>query len=46
MKDLEIFLDDYILPDVEAKLQPPEEEDTEDIEEEAAEEEAEEEGEE
>jgi hypothetical protein len=46
MKDLEIFLDDYILPDVEAKLQPPEEETTEDIEEEAAEEETEEEGEE
>lgn len=38
MKDLEIFLDDCILPDVEAKLKPPEEEKEE--EEEAAEEEA------
>ena len=36
MKDLEIFLDDCILPDIEAKLKPPEEEEEE---EEAAEEE-------
>ena len=45
MKDLEILLDDFILPDVEAKLKPPEEEAAEEAEEEAeeaAEEEAEE----
>jgi len=46
MKDLEILLDDLILPDIEAKLKPPEEEAAEEIEEEAAEEEAEEEAEE
>jgi len=43
MKDLEILLDDFILPDVEAKLKPPEEEAAEEVEE-AAEEEAEEAG--
>ena len=42
MKDFEIFLDDCILPDVEAKLKPPEEEmDSEEQEEEAVEEVAE-----
>jgi len=38
MKDLEIFLDDFILPAIEAKLKPPEEEAAEEPEEEAAEE--------
>ncbi|NIQ17519.1 MAG: hypothetical protein GTN43_01750 [Candidatus Aenigmarchaeota archaeon] len=38
MKDLEIFLDDCILPDIEKKLKPPEEEKAEEGEAEEAEE--------
>lgn len=41
MKDLDILMDDFILPDVEAKLKPPEEESPEEAEEEAEEEAAE-----
>jgi flagellar biosynthesis/type III secretory pathway chaperone len=41
MKDLDILLDDFILPDIEAKLKPPEEDAAEEIEEAAEEEEEE-----
>jgi hypothetical protein len=41
MRDLDILLDDFILPDIEAKLKPPEEDAAEEIEEAAEEEEEE-----